>query len=601
MSRPQKNTSGKKMAIYQILVNIKDPMKDSYTELTTDILVLPPDMSKEGLSKYPYMVEHRRIPSDKLFGMLRIGYDTVIQFFFNKTMFMKTMGPDSPDIQESRSDILEDNVKLMLALIFPTTYPVPRNNFNSFGHYITRKDTSIYVKGQLSDSILGTPLYTYIQLGGSKYTVTRTVWLNDIYNNPVYRKLINEYSVFAIWLSEAKPRVVIEIRTLINTILKSSAWSTLFLPVTDADAEFNAFDAIIKDKDINAKFQNIKIADKTEIKNVFLQQILNILVSDLNTYKKLMGSINSNDYIERIGYLYDMFKAIQIVTEAKEKAVAVINGNKYTPEEITKIEDKGDDTSNSFIKQPEIISILIALFELNQVYGKILQTSSKTIFKPELTELMKIISNNLVKITLARKVYEAYLLPKKYIIEETDDSIITELNKNYSTLVNYGKRVQNLKQYVSTNSELQQAVNEYINAEENNKFDAILEGIQTAIDTNTLFKDVVSDKKLLNTGVGRINPNNKDIPQYEIYVGMDLIKGALKRDDVKKIKCSYEGFFLGQQLSLWSVASNNIDYIVVDLEELLKKSKQKEQQRSKMSRSTQRQQSTSARKTSRTG
>jgi hypothetical protein len=596
MSRPNKKPSGKKTSIYQILVNIKNPTGDlvkaqedgkpseslqiNSTPLTLDILVLPSGMSREGLAQYPYMIEHQRIPSDKLFGMLRTGYDNVVQFFFNKKWFMNTMGADTVLIDKRDAidgTILEDNVKLMLELLFPTIYPVPRNNFNSYGHYITHKDTSVYVKGQFADTILGTPTYTYIQLGGSKYTVTRTVWLNDVYNNPVYRVLINDYTEFVEWLSEAKPRVVIEIRTLINSALKSKAWQIMFGGASITKDKFDEFYDIV-DKSIKTTFRGVsKINTLDQIKNVFLQQLLEVLSTNLNNYKSQKGSMNLNDYIERINYLSEMFNKVEELTTKYPATNDVIK--EYTAEKITEIEEReGEPTSENFLQKSEIMGFLIAMIELKQAYDKTMQASSgRSIFTAELTELMNLLSGVLMKITLARKVYETYLLPKKYIIEETDENIRSELQRKYDTLVDYGKRVQNLKQYVSTNAALQQAVNGYINADDTNKrFEKILESIQTAIRNNKLIKDVVHDKKILNTGVGRINPNKKESPQYEIYVGMDLIKGELKHEDVKKIKCAYEGFYLGQQLSLWSIASNNIDYIVVDLEELMKKSKKKE-------------------------
>jgi len=596
MSRPNKKPSGKKTSIYQILVNIKNPTGDlvkaqedgkpseslqiNSTPLTLDILVLPSGMSREGLAQYPYMIEHQRIPSDKLFGMLRTGYDNVVQFFFNKKWFMNTMGADTVLIDKREAidgTILEDNVKLMLELLFPTIYPVPRNNFNSYGHYITHKDTSVYVKGQFADTILGTPTYTYIQLGGSKYTVTRTVWLNDVYNNPVYRVLINDYTEFVEWLSEAKPRVVIEIRTLINSALKSKAWQIMFGGASITKDKFDEFYDIV-DNSIKTTFRGVsKINTLDQIKNVFLQQLLEVLSTNLNNYKSQKGSMNLNDYIERINYLSEMFNKVEELTTKYPATNDVIK--EYTAEKITEIEEReGEPTSENFLQKSEIMGFLIAMIELKQAYDKTMQASSgRSIFTAELTELMNLLSGVLMKITLARKVYETYLLPKKYIIEETDENIRSELQRKYDTLVDYGKRVQNLKQYVSTNAALQQAVNGYINADDTNKrFEKILESIQTAIRNNKLIKDVVHDKKILNTGVGRINPNKKESPQYEIYVGMDLIKGELKHEDVKKIKCAYEGFYLGQQLSLWSIASNNIDYIVVDLEELIKKSKKKE-------------------------
>ena len=600
-NRPVKNaSSGKKVSIYQIVINIKNPtgplvqeaeegkpsetLSINATPLTIDILNPPPDVNKSGLSKYPFMIEHRRFPSDALFSVLITGYGDIIKFFFDKKFFISTIGPTDVYTSEvahlsgqersnAVSEILDYNVKLMLALLFPTTYPVPRNNFNSYGHYITSNDSTVFVKGQIQSKLLGQPLYTYIQLGGSKYTVTRTVWLNDVYNNPVYRVLINDYNEFVEWMSESKPKVIKEIRGLILSILKSNAFKVLFAGndvKCPTDAEF---DKIIKAT--GAKFTDISNSKDCTI--VFLSQIYQEYIRvvkktsnlDLRYQAPLFQMVedlkNIYEYIKILNKFYISSKDDENI----EKLMAF-----YTDDRIEETE-ANEDIGTAFLYDTSIKYFLDNLFLLKKTYDNSLKSGTeRTIdYSAEVVELMNLLKNVLAKITLAKKVYTNYLIPKKYIIEETDDGIKSELQSKYETLVNYGKRVQNMKKNISTNGRLQRAVNAYINAEQESEFEALLDSIQSAIMSNKLIKDVVYDKELLNTGVGRINPNDKEKPQYEIYIGMDLIKGELKQEDVDKIKCAYEGYFLGQQLSMWSIAANDIDYIVVDLDDLMKRSK----------------------------
>ena len=149
----------------------------------------------------------------------------------------------------------QSNFVLMLQLLFPTVYPVTNNIDTSIG-IITQKpedeeegdigeeapeeeeeeekfeevsetkgktnskntlDTSSE-SGSIFDfktiqsffSLKGTSIfnflpnrlkqnYSYLKIGGQDYTITRTIWLNDVMNHPVYSDVIKSYHLFEIW------------------------------------------------------------------------------------------------------------------------------------------------------------------------------------------------------------------------------------------------------------------------------------------------------------------------------------------------------------------------------------------------------------------
>jgi hypothetical protein len=187
---------------------------------------------------------------------------------------------------------------------------------------------------------------------------------------------------------------------------------------------------------------------------------------------------------------------------------------------------------------------------------------------------MKMISDTLDKIIISKRVYDKYLIPGKYVINETDEKIDREIKSKYETLSKFSQNVQSLRKRKSINTVLQRAVSSFINGTGGDTtFSGVMDSIQEAILYNKLIRQTMeTDIKILNTSVGRINADDRSKPQYEIYVGMDLIKGELKQENVKSIKCAYEGYYLGQQLSLWSVAANEVDFVVVDMADLEKRS-----------------------------
>ena len=585
-TRPAKLTSNKKASIYQIIIHIKNPhgelvqtpedgkpsdeLKINSTMFSLNMLSL--NGKTDGYSKFPYMIEHRKLPSDKLYSLLITGYENVVRFFFDKRFFITTIGPNEVYIQDENAEqdqILEYNVNLMLELLFPTSYPVPRNNFNSYGHYMTNEDTVVFVKGQIQDKLLGKPLFTYINIEGSKYTITRTVLLNDVYNNPVYRVLINEYGRFVDWLSDSKPKVVKEVRGVIEKLLNNKLWKELFsisAESTNSKTKIKTPAPVITEFHYSISQKYDDILDLYESSKTRYS-------ANSDTYKRILKSLEV--IYATATELYDATKPASNGANAGELIQTLTQFSK--PEEIESSEDDNADEEKKFLNQKSFKNFIKYITIIKEQYDKLIELDSR-IFTQDVYELMRLIPIAQSKIFMSMKVYNTYLKPKKYIVEETDENIRAELNKNYETLVNYGKSVQNLARVVSSNKVLQHAVDSYIRSNEtDNSFKILLEEIYAAVFRNKLIINVVSEtsKKLLNTGVGRINTNDKDKPQYEVYLGMDLIKGELTQEIVPKIKCAYEGYFLGQQLSIWALASNDIDYIVIDLDELVSKSNKK--------------------------
>lgn len=581
-------------SISQIIIYIKNPngellqtskddkplddVKPNAEPFTLSMLEIPPTLNKTGLSEYPYIVEHKKLPSDTLFGMLIIDYADVLRFFFDKKYFITVLGANdlaNSEIQgeTTAQDILDYNVKLMISLLFPTHYPVARNHFNSYGHFITQTDTTIALKGQVLDKLFSTHTYTYINLFGSKYTITRVVWLNDLYNNPVYRSLVNEYSKFYKWLSEAKPQIVKDIKQYLLKLLNENICKYLF--TMDA-----ANTTCLSDGFKYNKADNTYAEPKTTINcySGFSKEVSKLYASMV---KRINAGGNTDKYLQKLDDLDEVYNALKdIETSVRGGIQGAILG--FSDKDIDESESLGNQ-SQTFLYGNKL-DFLNNLYALKKAYDNSLKVSgSSTVsdrtidYSPSIIECMKMIGDTLGKITIAKRVYDKYLLGKKYIINETDETIKQEIRSKYETLYKFSQNVQSLKKRKSANPDLQNAVSEFINGTtETPVFSTVMENIQEALLYNKLIRQTMEPPiNILNTSVGRINADDKSKPQYEIYVGMDLIKGELTQDNVKSIKCAYEGYYLGQQLSLWSLAANEVDFVVVNMADLEKRSNKK--------------------------
>jgi hypothetical protein len=80
-------------------------------------------------------------------------------------------------------------------ILFPTKFTVINNFHTSYDH--------IYGNNSLNP-LLFNPVtqknYSYLKLpDGEIYTFIRLVWLNDLLNNPEYRKIIDNFIIFWNW------------------------------------------------------------------------------------------------------------------------------------------------------------------------------------------------------------------------------------------------------------------------------------------------------------------------------------------------------------------------------------------------------------------
>jgi hypothetical protein len=102
------------------------------------------------------------------------------------------------------------NVNKLLEWIFPTVFPKPRNNYDSYSRYFnpsfnTSEPSDISFKGILPTVITNyigdakpsfSSYYSYLKINNITYTITKVVWLNDILNHPKYNELIDEFETF---------------------------------------------------------------------------------------------------------------------------------------------------------------------------------------------------------------------------------------------------------------------------------------------------------------------------------------------------------------------------------------------------------------------
>ena len=159
------------------------PSKENI-DFTKDLLYHPDHNNFFNLNTYPYTTTKQLYPE----GVLsQLQYDELINIFFNKEKFENMLLQNKDDKIQTTIDenyISKKNIMTMLQLLFSTKYFIVNNIHQSL---------ELMNNTSNMRSIFYNPFntkFSYISTGGTVYTITKAVWLNDIVNHPKYRELI---------------------------------------------------------------------------------------------------------------------------------------------------------------------------------------------------------------------------------------------------------------------------------------------------------------------------------------------------------------------------------------------------------------------------
>jgi hypothetical protein len=146
------------------------------------------------LNEYPYFTSSCLYPEELLKSL---SYSSQIKFFFNKSnmeyILKKNVTPNNDEQNTS-----DKNIMTMLRIIFPTKYPYKNNVYSSYLHITKQFDIHFNIMDILPNFlktffVKDVADYSYLKINEKVYTVTQTIWLNDIYNHTEYKDLIDKF------------------------------------------------------------------------------------------------------------------------------------------------------------------------------------------------------------------------------------------------------------------------------------------------------------------------------------------------------------------------------------------------------------------------
>ena len=473
-----------------IIINTNIP-NGSETSLTKNMIYHPTLGNTSSYSEYPFF--SKNVDYSKIVNYISVlSYKDLVETFFIKSAFEKIMklGYVANLInQENMNRFVNTNVNIMLSLLFPTTYPVPSNYENTSSALIGtngyNSQTSIFSNLQNTFSVFNPSKYSYIQISSNKYTIVKSVWLNDFFNHPKYFSLMEEYKKLLKWK-------VVQHKKLQNEIKKKEKAFMVHLKKKENQTKLLLVNAKEKDQHITATYrdernpsavESFKTAINTIIENVnknkSFEELESTLSNMVNNYDTLFREFTNSN-----GRTY---KKYEINDSSLKKQI----------EYVVKLD-----------KEIKTYKILVNQHITENPYQPINMNYND--------EKVKEIMEKYSQISTFKKSLELYNEPTR---ESTNYILQNEID-------NFQKGYENVLQDIMNPTNLMVD--------------------KSAVESQDLIS-IGKISKYLNTGVCIVNASENK-PINEIYVKLYVIKGELNDENKNILNCMYKSEYLTDEL-----------------------------------------------------
>lgn len=473
-------------------------------------------------NEYPYITKSVKIKGK--FGT----YDEILDFFFIKEVFTKNVNSisksddiDKPELltdktmnkvqqKKAQNDfqketdeyyvkILNYNINKMLNLLF-TTYPLSGNIFNTIENTVENASVT---------KLNNIPNYSYLNIESKPYTISKVIWINDIYNHYLSKRLVKNYNEFDSWKQEEKRNIsnnLIENETKLKNIIlgvaKSGVNDSVYIP-----------DIIKSDiKTIGEYFMNI------------------------SNWNSQIQSLSTVTIRQAMGLFYAHLVMLQCEWENltdTERCITenTLNMDKYTmdpaPTNKKAVDRKRTDQKlidkNEYENMNKRVIDINALMKTAHIVRGAYNIRESREFMIELNRVSKIvIGSNLVSIssTVQDLIKDLYENNEKYNISENNEKYINDNN------IIFGNDKYNNENFKTLSNLF---IKDFELLKKNINFTDIEKDNFTFDDTKNIIDKLQEPTNItIDDTFGIIYDNNNvKIPKYEIYTYIDLIDGKV--------------------------------------------------------------------------
>jgi hypothetical protein len=486
----------------KILLETNIPGINSQLVLDRTMIYHPTIKSTAKFSKYPFTTEDSKIPKSFL---QRLSYKERVKFFFRKEIFMQTMQEHSFAMEGDDEDILLYNLATTMEILFPTIFPYINDHRISYDRYVLNEsNASFTLKGSVPNMLqwMFPSLkadYSYLKVNGKVYTVGYTMVLNDIFNHPKYKRLLEEYETFSKWRSSKSSEI---------TKILDQKKESLYEVTSERGKE--VFESLKKKvneshKTYNSEYNKSRYAERILTLDNMAHEITEI-VKAIDNFNNLKGEMDKSKHSETMNKVKDaLLKHISIFSELfyKEKRL--------------------------FSLETRYMSVLDEIIALNEEIS-----------------ILNIIKND----------YFGMVINGNFDVgpsgEGSSNKVKSYVAKNYPQ---YSEFIKVIQSYNGTRSESSnKALQNILKAISSKKGSKELSEFFESLNVRNFTDDNI--RKAANTGVEKVN-DTKEKTYYEGSVFIYVIGGELNHDNKRKINCKYYDYDLGRA---WEMKKTNKRY-----------------------------------------
>jgi hypothetical protein len=225
---------------------------------------------------------------------------------------------------QKKNSIVKENIILMLQMIFPT-YPISDNVFNSHDTLfsglisIPKKSFSSMFSSFIGNFKKTSNMYSYINVGTKGIcTVTKIMWVNDLYNHPDYKEIVDKYKEFEVWKIKQSFTEQRNFEKKMKKFKKTyqaglNELNDLFQKITNPKNVFRQNYYGVETINLAQEFENAKEHLNKIIIGILSNDINDINVSDLVSFKRSFIFIEPRLQLQQVRRIMSIVELLKYI------------------------------------------------------------------------------------------------------------------------------------------------------------------------------------------------------------------------------------------------------------------------------------------------
>ena len=468
--------------------------RSTISQVTDDSQSQEVSQSQET-EQYPFFTDKSRIPLARL---LRLPQNEQFEVFFNKKKFQSMMmNAHKSSNLDDRNKNAEYNIRVLLNILLPTSFPVKNNLHDTFNENIKGMNSvSVNTDKSFLSKLFSKEKNKFAYINSS--TVMSITWVNDIINDPLFNRFITSAHQFLKWIHEKKKE------------LTEKAIATKNEITSEIKAHFKVIIDTLNDRSSNAyiDYSNIVLNERSAANRANVRSIL------MDPYFTELKRTN----ITNIDTIIKMFVELHNLS-------ILSNAPNYIPVTISGLEGFKSIMKKS-VRYVILNNILSHITNLNLFMNqlKLSKDDIKRLSNTEeqtLTEVKKF-----THLTEFIGIYKKLQPPYRQYTNMKLTKLFKDSSNNLDDMFDFVTFINGISDEDNAPGDKY-----YTNTE---MIERLKTGVMSVVDT----KDTQKETDVLMINVDKY---------YDVCVHIDTVTGKLTDENIEDIKCPYQNERLNRQ------------------------------------------------------